>query len=489
MLVADLYIRVSTEEQANKGYSLRYQEEALRNYCEVKGILIQKIIIEDFSAKSFKRPQWINWFNSVKLFKHPKASLLLFTKWDRFSRNTGDAYYMISVLNRIGIEPNAIEQPLDLTIPENRMILAFYLSFPEVENARRALNIKQVIRKAKEEGRWMGTPPIGYKNKITESGIKYIAPFEPQASLMRNAFELLAEGLYPISHVYVNLVENGLAWSRSAFYRAIRNVAYCGKVYIPGNDCEEPRFVDGMHEAIISAELFNKVQQLYSERNKKRVVRNVLNDNFPLRGFLVCPTCGRKLTASRSTGKLKNYYYYYHCVNKCKTRFRAELIHQAFNEELRKYHPKAEFRVLFRDVLKSVLEDRDQTRENRKQVFLEAIDELISKIHKGEELLLSGDISGPEYQQIKLDGEVRINIMGEKIAGIEKQSKILDKMSEKAAVGFQHLDELFTKLNTAGKREFMSYFIQTSLIYDEGFLPLTLTEPAHFIFDRNYAFT
>ncbi len=80
--------------------------------------------------------------------------------------------------------------------------------------------------------------------------------------------------------------------------------------------------------------------------------------------------------------------------------------------------------MLFRDVLKGVLEDRDQMRENRKQVFLEAIDELISKIHKAEELLLSGDISGPEYQQIKLDGEVRINIMGEKIAGIEKQSKI-----------------------------------------------------------------
>ncbi len=45
-------------------------------------------------------------------------------------------------------------------------------------------------------------------------------------------------------------------------------------------------------------------------------------------------------------------------------------------------------------------------------------------------------------------------------------------MSEKATVGFQHLDELFTKLNTAGKREFISYFIQTSLIYDEGFLSL-----------------
>ena len=69
------------------------------------------------------------------------ADLLLFTKWDRFSRNAADAYGMISTLNKMGVEPQAIEQPLDLAIPENKIMLAFYLAAPEVENDRRALNI------------------------------------------------------------------------------------------------------------------------------------------------------------------------------------------------------------------------------------------------------------------------------------------------------------------------------------------------------------
>ncbi|MCF0048942.1 recombinase family protein [Dyadobacter sp. LJ53] len=64
-----------------------------------------------------------------------------FTKWDRFSRNAGDAYQMINMLRKPGAEPQAIEQPLDLSVPENKMMLAFYLAAPEVENDRRALDV------------------------------------------------------------------------------------------------------------------------------------------------------------------------------------------------------------------------------------------------------------------------------------------------------------------------------------------------------------
>ena len=175
MKIADLYVRVSTDEQADKGYSQRNQEEVLRRYCDINDISIRKVIFEDYSAKTFNRPQWM-----ALLAEHKKArgqsDLILFTKWDRFSRNAGDAYQMISLLRKLGIEPQAIEQPLDLSIPENKMMLAFYLAAPEVENDRRALNTFFGMRRAKKEGRWMATAPIGYKNKTSEDGRKYIAP-------------------------------------------------------------------------------------------------------------------------------------------------------------------------------------------------------------------------------------------------------------------------------------------------------------------------
>jgi site-specific DNA recombinase len=50
------------------------------------------------------------------------------------------------------------------------------------------------MRRAKEEGRWTAMAAVGYKNKSTENGRKYIAIEEPQASQMRWAFEQIAKG-------------------------------------------------------------------------------------------------------------------------------------------------------------------------------------------------------------------------------------------------------------------------------------------------------
>ena len=195
MQIADLYVRVSTDEQADKGYSQRNQEEMLRKYCNLHAIQVRKVIFEDHSAKTFNRPQWKALLQDLR--KHKGGpDLVLFTKWDRFSRNAGDAYQMINVLRKLGVEPQAIEQPLDLSIPENKMMLAFYLAAPEVENDRRALNVFYGMRRARKEGRFMGRAPIGYINRADPNGCKYLALDEPQADIMRWSFEELTASRY-----------------------------------------------------------------------------------------------------------------------------------------------------------------------------------------------------------------------------------------------------------------------------------------------------
>ncbi len=68
--------------------------------------------ILNHSAKTFNRPEWNKLLADLKKYKG-KTDFILFTKWDRFSRNACDAYQMISTLRRLGIEPQAIEQPLE----------------------------------------------------------------------------------------------------------------------------------------------------------------------------------------------------------------------------------------------------------------------------------------------------------------------------------------------------------------------------------------
>jgi site-specific DNA recombinase len=104
MKIADLYIRVSTDEQADKGYSQRNQQNILLRYCEINNIQVRHVILEDYSAKTFIRPEWKKLLAELSKSKN-QSNLLLFTKWDRFSRNTSDAYLMIRHCGSLGLNP------------------------------------------------------------------------------------------------------------------------------------------------------------------------------------------------------------------------------------------------------------------------------------------------------------------------------------------------------------------------------------------------
>ncbi|WP_214649429.1 recombinase family protein [Sphingobacterium mizutaii] len=129
MKTAYLYVRVSTDEQKRKGYSLPEQEDRLLKYCEFNNIEVKGIYREDFSAKNFNRPKWKKLIATVRS-KSKEAKNILFIKWDRFSRNIEYAYEMIGVLRKYKTTPMAIDQPIDLSVPESTVMLAVYLSVP-----------------------------------------------------------------------------------------------------------------------------------------------------------------------------------------------------------------------------------------------------------------------------------------------------------------------------------------------------------------------
>jgi len=318
---AILYVRVSTDEQADKGYSQRAQEDVLTKFCEINYIQVGRVVYEDHSAKTFDRPEWKKLLVDLKK-RRGKTDLILFTKWDRFSRNASDAYQMISLLRKFGVEPQAIEQPLDMNIPENKMMLAVYLTAPEIENDRRALNVKHGMHQARKEGRYMGVAPLGYVNRMKENGTKYIRPEEPDASHMRWAFEQLAVGIYTTADVYRMVRKRGVKCSETSFWTAIRNVTYCGKILVPAFKNEAAYLVQGLHEALISEALFYKVQDILDGRkrdignNSTKGIILTSPDRLPLRGFLQCSNCTRLLTGSASKGR-RVHHYYYHCHYPC----------------------------------------------------------------------------------------------------------------------------------------------------------------------------
>ncbi|WP_268225799.1 recombinase family protein [Sinomicrobium oceani] len=414
MKIADLYIRVSTDEQADKGYSQRDQEERLRRFCTVNGINIGQVIREDYSAKTFNRPEWIKLLANLKK-KSSKTNLILFTKWDRFSRNAGDAYQMIGILTKLGVEPQAVEQPLDLSIPENKIMLAIYLAAPEVENDRRALNTFYGMRKAKKEGRYMGIAPFGYINRSRENGKKYIAVKEPEASSMRWAFHEITKGVLAADQVRKEMNRFGpKKLSRSAFHVAIRNPVYCGKIFIEKFKDEEAHFVQAQHEPL----LFSKVQQMLDgNKRAERPNTKILSDtNLPLRGFLTCPRCGRNLTGSASRGSTGRCYYYYHCSSTCGFRQKAKVANDVFEKGL------SELKINngINNILKKLLLDNykqfvKNPMDERKRIS-EKIDMLNTKLSVARNKLLAETLDDEDYLKIKKECKAQIEKLEEQLS-------------------------------------------------------------------------
>jgi len=133
-----IYTRVSTDLQAEKGYSLRDQEERIKKYCKQNNINILRHFQEDYSGKDFNRPEWKL---LMEFLKRNKAGidLFIFAKWDRFSRNLIESLHVLRKIKSMGINVHCLETNVDDRVPENKLIQAILLLIPEVENDLRSL--------------------------------------------------------------------------------------------------------------------------------------------------------------------------------------------------------------------------------------------------------------------------------------------------------------------------------------------------------------
>lgn len=468
MKTADLYIRVSTDEQADKGYSQRSQEEVLRRYCDINNISIRKTIFEDHSAKTFVRPQWQGLLLNLRK-QRGKVDLILFTKWDRFSRNAPDAYQMINTLKILGVEPQAIEQPLDMEVPENKMMLAIYLTAPEIENDRRALNTFYGLRRARKEGRWVSHAPLGYVNRHDVTGKKYIAIDPPQAKIMKWAFNEIAKGIYSTQQIYEKASEMGLKCKRNNFYVAIRNPVYCGRILIVKYKDEAAHTVKGLHEGIISESLFYDVQDVLSGKKKAGKTKVHSPELLPLRGFIKCSRCSRILCGSASKGR-SGYYYYYHCSSSCGCRYKAEEVNSVFNEIVKEFTIQEDYAEVFIKAITDNYKNGNSTQLISRSELLKEINDLNSRIAKARELLLNGDIDGADYKTIKSENEHKIDVLEAKLAEAalaNSKTENIEPMLRGAMGKLTQLDELYSKSNSYKKRELIGSMYPQKFTFEE----------------------
>src|SRR5690606_12279243 len=206
--------------------------------------------------------------------------------------------------------------------------------------------------------------------------------------------------------------------------------------------------------------------------NKRQSVYNtkVLSDvNLPLRGYLVCPECGRNLTGSASKGR-NTRYYYYHCISPCGFRQRAKKANQIFEEVLIHF-------VLNegnKDILKKMilLNYTQYVKENPqldKRRIVKEIDKLNEKLSVARDKLLSNVMDDEEFVELKKEYKQKIEKLEEQLSknntSNPSEQEIHRKLN-KALDIVQNVSNLYIDGNIEKKRTLIGSIFPEKLEFD-----------------------
>ena len=459
------YARVSTDEQRENGYSIQDQTRRLKKYCSENDFEIVKHFNEDYSAKNFDRPEFNNILSLVKS-KQIKVDLLVCVKPDRFSRETTEALIMVRTLAQYGIELRFIEGEHNPENPDSYLLYILGFALPHIENIKRSNNTKRGMRQAKREGRWNGKIPSGYQWERS-NGKSYIVPDE-NAKYIQFAFQEFSKGIYSVEEIRQKLKEKGYQCSLNNLHKLLKNVVYIGKLKLEAWKDEPEEIVNGIHEPLISEDLFNQVQHIFEKKSRKLKKKKKLNDDLPLRGYLLCNQCGKKLTGSASKSHTGKRFYYYHCSGGCKERFRADLANQKMVELLYSFKIPNEVLDLYYHIMAKKFENDEKDKHKEIKDLNKKINEVESIINSIDDKFFKDQINIDTYTKAKK----RYNSNIENLKFQKNQIEIIDsRFMEYIDYSFpllKNLDKYYNESNTEIKQKILGSIFPENIIFEKN---------------------
>lgn len=345
---AYIYTRVSTLIQVD-GFSLDAQEEEIREFAKRHEInIVGKYSDEGKSGKNAEhRPAFNQMMDDIRSKKDNIRYVLVF-KLSRFARNTSDTAKYLQELASFGIGLLGVKDGIDTSTATGKMIANIMGAVAEVELE----NIHEQTLAGRQQkarsGLWNGAQaPFGY---AIENKSLVVCPEE--AEIVKEIFRLYTEEGQTIRYITKKLNDEGMkreqrgntrfsVFTERTVRSILKNPIYEGKIaygrrhtvkvegtnnetkVVKQKDESKIILVEGIHEAIISPEMFEKAGAKLSENIRHRKTRSDSTTVYPLTGLIKCPDCGKNIfgyTAPprpRKNGKEGFYprYISYRCIS------------------------------------------------------------------------------------------------------------------------------------------------------------------------------
>lgn len=274
-----LYIRVSTDRQAEEGYSIEIQRERLIAFTKTfDGAVSYELYIDDgFSGSSLERPaiQRLIYDAQRRAITH-----VCVYKLDRLSRSQKDTLHLIEdVFLPNNIAFISIQESFNTATAFGRAVIGILSVFAQLERENIYERTRSGMQKRVEAGFWPGGGgvPFGYDYDL-DKGI--LVPNE-DAELVKQVYDLYLKG-FSLQSIANKL---GLKYEKLASQILTRKtnigiIEYNGVEY------------KGQHQPIVSREIYEKAMALRALRSEKRLVSTTMH---LLTGLIYCGVCGAKM--------------------------------------------------------------------------------------------------------------------------------------------------------------------------------------------------
>ena len=393
---AGIYIRVSTFDQAREGFSLREQEERLKEFCKFKRYNIYKVYQDaGISAKNDKRPAYQEMIEDVK---KGNINVIVALKLDRLTRSVYDIEKLMKFVNDYECDIDCMADESNTTTSNGRMVMRIMTSVSQNEIEKCSERTKFGMAGAIKNGHIPNRTGLGFKREN-----KKLVPDPLTKDIIVRIFDLYLEGKshQAIANIYnKEKVLEKTNWYDSTIQKILSNELYKGD-YVNGKRTKHPTYYENVIEPIVSKEKWEscQYQKLRNARHYERTATYLFTNK------LKCSKCGNFLGGHATTKTNGKKYYYYKC-NTCKTYFNEIDIEKelkAFMLELAKQDDL--INNYYTPFIKSKLEDKTEDYKKEIKDLDKQLDRIKTAYIKGVVKLEDFDkeIKHIEYQKSDLE--------------------------------------------------------------------------------------
>jgi len=352
MQTAAIYARVSTDWQAEHGYSLETQVSACEKYAaDLGAVSVTKYIDDGYSGAYLDRPR----LDALRDALQAKIYdvVIVYTP-DRLARRLSHQLLITEEIEKSGAKLHFVQSEYKST-PEGQLFFQMQGAFSEYEREK----IKERTMRGKR-GKLKSGKPISdhgvYGYSWDEQAKDYIVN-DAEAAIVRQIFDMYISGEYGGTDalaIKLNAIgipsPGGKKWLGSNVCRLLKKAMYSGEYYAykeyskkidahkrQNTTRPESEWIPMQCPPIVSKETFDAAQRLL-DANKKRRKRKIETKQYLLQGLMRCAKCGASIVIRRPVSGT-----YYTCFNavkphaeRCKARYaKTDIVDAAFWDTLK----------------------------------------------------------------------------------------------------------------------------------------------------------